>query len=153
MDFSRPVRIKGHHLHHNSALKIRFHISDVFKKIRPALGAVLAVVGTFFISAGLHLFEIRVTVVLLGLSLVTLIESRLERHLSKTIAELWLRITTFIHLVFFGCIMMGYEEGGNTTYPEFVMDKWHELSFISFKILIVECVLCLAFELRRLLQR
>lgn len=123
----------------------------VFLKIRPMFGSALAVVFTFFVSAGLHLFEIRVTVVLLGLSLVSVIESRLESHLPPSVADVWMRITTFIHLVFFGCIMMGYEEAEHGSYVRFVMERWLELGFVSFKILIVECVLCVAFEVKRLI--
>lgn len=124
--------------------------SVVFQKIRPSLGPSVAVVATFFISAALHLFEIRVMVVLLGLSIVSLIESRLERHFPKKPLELWLRCTTFVHLVFFGCIMQGYEEEPDGSYLNFVMERWLELGFISFKILLVECVLCVLLDLRDL---
>lgn len=99
------------------------------------------------------MFEIRVTVVLFGLSLVSVIESRLEGHLPKALGDLWMRVTTFIHLVFFGCIMMsGDQEEVDQPYLHFVMDRWLELGFISFKILIVECVLCVVFEVKRLIS-
>lgn len=70
----------------------------------------------------------------------------------KTVADLWFRVTTFIHLVFFGCVMMGYEEEQDGSYAQFVMNRWLELDFVSLKILIVECVLCVAFELKWLLR-
>lgn len=111
----------------------------------------MAIFCTFLISAGLHLFEVRVTVVLLALSLVSVIESRLESHLPSSVAEIWMRVTTFIHLVFFGCIMMGHDAEQDGSYFHFVMERWLELGFISFKILIVECVLCVVFEVGRLL--
>lgn len=115
----------------------------------------MATVLTFLISAGLHLFEIRVTVVLLGLSLVSVVESRLEGYLPLTISDIWFRITTFIHLVFFGCIMMSGESGEEEveqSYFHFVMDQWLNLGFISFKILIVEGVVCVLFALKQLLR-
>lgn len=122
----------------------------MFQKVRPHVGPALAVLLTFLISAGLHLFEVRVTVVLFGLSLVSVIESRLEGHLPTAVAQVWLRVTTFIHLAFFGCIMMGELEE-DVSYFRFAMERWLELGFISFKILIVESVLCVVFEVKRLL--
>lgn len=124
-----------------------YSCSVVFQKIRPSLGPSVAVVATFFISAALHLFEIRVMVVLFGLSIISLIESRLDRHFPKKILEIWLRCTTFVHLVFFGCIMQ-YDEEPDGSYLNYVMERWLELGFISFKILLVECVLCIALDLR-----
>lgn len=116
------------------------------------MGASFAVVSTFLISAALHMFEIRVFVVLFGLSIVSLVESRLERNLPKSVADLWFRCTTFIHLVFFGCIMQGYDEAEDGSYFSFTMERWLGLGFISFKIILLECVVCLAFELRRVFK-
>ena len=113
----------------------------------------VAVVLTFLVSAAFHLFEIRVTVVLLGLSLVSIVESRLEGHLPESLADIWMRVTTFIHLVFFGCILMGYEDEEDGSYFNFVMQRWLELGFISFRILVVESVLCIVLEVKRLLKR
>lgn len=109
----------------------------------------MAVVLTFLISAALHMFEVRVTIVLFGLAVVSLIETRLESYLPKILSQLWFRITTFIHLVFLGCIMMGPEDEDDH-FIRWAMEKWMELGFISFKILIIECVLVVTFEVRRL---
>lgn len=128
------------------------HISGVYKKILHILDGNTAVVATFLVSAALHLFEIRVTIVLFALSLISVIESRLQCHLPRALAEPWMRVTTFIHLVFFGSIMMGHDADEESLW-HFIMERWLELSFISLKIIIVECVLCVILELRRFMKQ
>lgn len=123
-------------------------LPDIFLKIRSLGGGAVGIVMTFIISAALHLFEVRVTIVLLGLAIMTLIENRLDKFLPKNFSKLWFRITAFIHLVFLGCIMMG-PENDDQSFINFAMEKWMELGFISFKILIVESVLCVILEVWR----
>lgn len=127
-----------------------YSLVDVFFRLRSMFGGAVAIIMTFIISAGLHLFEMRVTLVLIGLAVVCVVESRLEIHLPHSVARIWFRLTAFVHLVFFGCVMMGQEE--DETYFEFVMDRWLQLGFISLKILLIECILCAVLELKRLIS-